>query len=62
VAACAATILTATMTPALVRAQVQSVSVLYAVYDGQNTATQAFKTVVKGRGATGERIEAYAVV
>jgi len=62
VALCVATMLTATMTPAPARAQVQSESMIYAVYDGQKTAMEAFKTVVKSQGATGERIESYAVV
>jgi uncharacterized membrane protein len=62
VALCVATIVTAIMAPALLRAQTQQESMIYAVYDGQNTASQALKTVVKSQGATGERVESYAVV
>ena len=40
----------------------QSESLVYAVYNGQNTAGQVFKTMQSGQHATGERIEAYAVV
>jgi uncharacterized membrane protein len=62
VALCVATVLTATMAPAVVRAKAQSETLIVAVYEGQNTAMQAFKTVVKGQGETGERVEEYAVV
>src|SRR5262249_9981701 len=34
----------------------------YAVYDGQAKASEVFKTMQANQGATGERIEAYAVV
>jgi uncharacterized membrane protein len=37
-------------------------TLIYAVYDGQDTASQVFKTMKSGQGDTGERIESYAVV
>jgi uncharacterized membrane protein len=37
-------------------------TLVYAVYNGQNTAGEVFKTMQSGQRATGERIEAYAVV
>ena len=37
-------------------------TLVYAVYDGQDTATQVFKTMRSAQSATGERIESYAVV
>lgn len=40
----------------------RSESVVYAVYDGQGTAAQVFKTIQNGQYATGERIESYAIV
>jgi len=40
----------------------RSETLIYAVYDGQDTATQAFKTMKSAQGQTGERIESYAVV
>ena len=39
-----------------------SETLVYAVYDGQNTASDMFKTMKSFQGSTGERIEAYAVV
>ena len=39
-----------------------SQSLVYAVYDGQDTASQVFKTMVQGQSSTGERIESYAIV
>jgi uncharacterized membrane protein len=39
-----------------------SETLVYAVYDGQDTATQVFKTMKSAQSATGERIESYAVV
>jgi uncharacterized membrane protein len=60
---CVATMLTAgTMVSALVNAQVRSESLIYAVYNGENTAGQVFKTMISAQGSTGERIESYAVV
>jgi uncharacterized membrane protein len=40
----------------------RSESLVYAVYNGQNTAADVFKTMRSAQGSTGERIEAYAVV
>jgi len=40
----------------------RSETLIYAVYNGQDTATNVFKTMRKNQNATGERIEAYAVV
>lgn len=37
-------------------------SLVYAVYQGQNTAAGVFKSMNKAQGSTGERIEAYAIV
>ncbi len=46
-----------------VRAAVRSETLIYAVYDGQDTAGQVFKTMRSAQGGqTGERIESYAVV
>jgi uncharacterized membrane protein len=58
----ATTLMVGTMASAPVRTQARSESLLYAVYEGQDTASQAYKTIVKAQGSTGERIEAYAVV
>ncbi len=44
-------------------AQTQAETLIYAVYDGQDTAGQVFKTMRAAQGGqTGERIQAYAVV
>ena len=40
----------------------KSETMIYAVYNGQDTATDVFKTMRSNQKATGERIEAYAVV
>jgi uncharacterized membrane protein len=40
----------------------QPETLVMAVYDGQNTASQAFKTMKTAQGDTGERIVSYAVV
>jgi uncharacterized membrane protein len=40
----------------------RSETLVYAVYDGQDTATDVFKTMRSAQRDTGERIEAYAVV
>jgi uncharacterized membrane protein len=37
-------------------------TLIYAVYAGEDTATQVFKTMKSAQGDTGERIESYAVV
>jgi len=39
-----------------------SQSLVYAVYNGQDTASQVYKTMVQGQNSTGERIESYAIV
>ena len=44
------------------RAAPVSETLVYAVYDGQNTASQVFKTMKSAQNSTGERIESYAVV
>ena len=53
---------TATSVGVLRAAADRSESLVYAVYSGQNTATDVFKTMRSSQSATGERIEAYAVV
>jgi len=46
-----------------VRAAVSAETLIYAVYDGQDTASQVFKSIRAAEGPkTGERIESYAVV
>jgi uncharacterized membrane protein len=40
----------------------KSQTLVYAVYNGEDTATEVFKTMSSAQAATGERIEAYAVV
>jgi uncharacterized membrane protein len=46
-----------------VRAAVRAQTLIYAVYDGQDTAGQVFKTMRAAEGwQTGERIQSYAVV
>jgi uncharacterized membrane protein len=40
----------------------RSESLIYAVYNGQDTAAQVYKTMKSAQGSTGERIESYAVV
>src|SRR5262245_48299118 len=40
----------------------RSETLIYAVYNGQDTATQVFKTMQQGQSSTGERIESYVVV
>jgi uncharacterized membrane protein len=37
-------------------------TLVYAVYDGQDTAGQVFKTMMNAQHDTGERIESYAIV
>ena len=37
-------------------------TLIYAVYDGQDRASEVFKTMKSAQDATGERIESYAVV
>jgi len=40
----------------------RSETLIYATYDGQNTASQVFKSMQSGQAGTGEYIESYAVV
>jgi uncharacterized membrane protein len=47
---------------ARLRAATQAETLIYAVYDGQDTAGQVYQTMKSGQHATGERIESYAVV
>jgi uncharacterized membrane protein len=44
------------------RAADRSETLVYAVYDGQDTASQVYQTMKSGQHDTGERIESYAVV
>src|SRR5262245_56815420 len=37
-------------------------TLIYAVYNGENTASDTFKTMKSAQGSTGERIESYAIV
>ena len=37
-------------------------TLVYAVYNGQDTASQAYQTMKSGQRATGERIESFAIV
>jgi hypothetical protein len=41
---------------------VSSQSLVYATYDGEDTAGQVFKTMKQNQSATGERILSYAIV
>lgn len=41
---------------------VASDTLIYAVYDGEKTASQVFETMRKNQRATGERIESFAIV
>ena len=43
-------------------AAITSQTLLFAVYEGQNTATQNLKTMIQAQGKTGERIQSYAVI
>jgi len=47
---------------AMAAAAANSQTLIYAVYNGENTATDVFKTMRSAQASTGERIEAYAVV
>jgi uncharacterized membrane protein len=64
IAASLAIVLTAAaMNGAVLRAaNDRSETLLYAVYAGQDTASQVFKTMKSAQGDTGERIESYAIV
>ena len=46
----------------VLRAADKSETLLYAVYNGQDTASQVYKTMQQNQSSTGEKIEAYAVV
>ena len=64
---CVAASLAAAMTlgagTASVRAAASAQTLIYSVYDGQDTASQVFKSIRAAEGPkTGERIESYAVV
>lgn len=61
---CAAILIGAALaTPHPVPAQdVISQSLIYATYDGENTAGQVFQTMKANQRATGERIQSFAVV
>jgi uncharacterized membrane protein len=48
--------------PVLRAAGDRSESLIYAVYNGQDTAGQVFKTMKSAQASTGERIESYAIV
>jgi uncharacterized membrane protein len=58
----AAVVLTAAMGVPALRAADNSETLIYAVYNGQDTATQVFKTMRSAQGDTGEVIESYAIV
>src|SRR5262245_24370103 len=63
VAASAAIALTVgTLSVAIRAAADKPETLIYAVYDGQGTASNVFKTMKSAQGDTGERIESYAVV
>ena len=63
VAASAVAVLTAGAIGVAARAAAdRSETLIYAVYNGQDTASQVFKTMKSAQGETGERIESYAVV
>jgi uncharacterized membrane protein len=47
---------------AALRAGEKSETLVYAVYDGQDTAGDVFKSMKSAQSSTGERIESYAVV
>jgi hypothetical protein len=61
--AVAAVLTAGTIGVVALRAQdTQRHTLVYAAYDGQDTAGQVFKTMKSAQGDTGERIESYAVV
>ena len=61
--AVAAVLTAGTIGVVALRAQdTQRHTLVYAAYDGQDTAGQVFKTMKSAQGETGERIESYAVV
>jgi uncharacterized membrane protein len=59
----AAVVLTTVVAGASLRAaDGKAETLVYAVYNGQETATQVFKSMKSAQSSTGERIESYAVV
>jgi uncharacterized membrane protein len=61
-ASVAAALVAGTVAPAVRATSDKPETLIYAVYDGQDTATQVFKTMRSAQHETGERIESYAVV
>ena len=61
-ASVAAVLVAGTVAPVVRAASDKPETLIYAVYDGQDTASQVFKTMRSAQGETGERIESYAVV
>jgi uncharacterized membrane protein len=59
---CFAIVVTVGLGAASVPAADRSESLVYAVYDGQDTAGQVFQTMKNAQHDTGERIESYAIV
>jgi uncharacterized membrane protein len=63
VALCIAALVTAAMMGAVrLHAATTSQTLLFAVYEGQNTAAQNLKTMIQAQRKTGERIQSYAVI
>src|SRR5262245_35646701 len=62
--AVAVTLLSATLATIVPHAAAANPSqtLVYAVYEGENTASDVFKTMKSNQSSTGERIESYAVV
>jgi uncharacterized membrane protein len=58
----AAVLAASAITVAGLRAADKSETLIYAVYAGQNTASDVFKSMKSAQKETGERIESYAVV
>jgi len=61
-ATCVAIVVAIGLGSASVPAADRSETLIYAVYDGQDTATQVFQTMKNAQHETGERIESYAIV
>ncbi|HET9834131.1 MAG TPA: DUF1269 domain-containing protein [Vicinamibacterales bacterium] len=61
-ASVAAVLAASALTVTAVQAADKSETLVYAVYAGQNTASDVFKTMKSAQKDTGERIESYAVV
>jgi len=60
--ACLAAALVVGLGAVAMRGADQSETLIYAVYDGENTAGQVFQSMKNAQHDTGERIESYAVV